>query len=212
MDALLASCKAFWLQATTLWINGGWCMPPIALVGFVMFGLGIHVWLQLREKGFESIPEERWRRWIAVPGAREGRIGELLDFVTGGRSLAQLSSAFAEVRATEAAPFQRELRMMKVCVAAAPLLGLLGTVTGMLSTFQALGAGAGGDQTMGLVAKGISEALITTETGLVVALPGVFFQSLLARKFERYQVFLAHLETVCAQRLHRQLRGQRAAS
>ncbi len=206
MHALWATAQAFWHQATVLWLNGGWCMAPIALVGCIMFGLGIHVLLQLRDKGFATIPEHRWRRWIVVPGAREGRIGELLDFVTGGSSLAHLGSAFAEVRATEIAPFHRELRLMKVCIAAAPLLGLLGTVTGMLSTFNALATGAGGEQTMDMVAKGISEALITTETGLVVALPGVFFQYVLARRYERYQVFLAHLETVCAQHLYRALR------
>ena len=75
---------------------------------------------------------------------------------------------------------------MKVTVSTAPLLGLLGTVTGMLATFDALAAGSGGDKTMDLVAGGISEALITTETGLVIALPGLFFQFILARKRERY--------------------------
>lgn len=212
MDTLLAALRHFLDRATTLWSNGGWCMVPIALVGLVMFGIGLHVWLQLREKGFEAIPEERWRRWLVVPGAREGRIGELLDFVTGGRSLQDLGSAFGEVRASEVAPFVRELRLMKVCIAAAPLFGLLGTVTGMLATFQALATGAGGDQTMAMVSKGISEALITTETGLVVALPGLFLQYLLARKFDRYQVFLAHLETVCAQHFHRQQHRRQRAS
>jgi biopolymer transport protein ExbB len=73
----------------------------------------------------------------------------------------------------------------------------------MLATFNALAEGSGGDQTMAMIAKGISEALITTEAGLVVALPGLFFQYFLARKFERYRAFLAHLETVCTQALHK---------
>jgi biopolymer transport protein ExbB len=98
-----------------------------------------------------------------------------------------------------------------VCISAAPLLGLLGTVTGMLATFEALASGSGGEQTMALVAKGISEALITTETGLVVALPGVFFSYQLGRKFERYQAFLAHVETVATQHLYRELKKRAAA-
>ncbi len=89
------------------------------------------------------------------------------------------------------------------------MLGLLGTVTGMLGTFKALAGGAGGDQTMGQVAKGISEALITTETGLIVALPGVFFGYLLSRQFDAYQSFLAHVETVCTQDLYKRLANQR---
>jgi biopolymer transport protein ExbB len=97
---------------------------------------------------------------------------------------------------------------MRVCIGAAPLLGLLGTVTGMLATFDALASGSGGEKTMQLVAKGISEALITTETGLVIALPGVFMQYQLARRFERYKAFLAHLETACTQNLYRKLQNR----
>ncbi len=204
----MTAIRELFEQATQLWLAGGWCMAPIALVGAVMFGLGTHMYLRLREKGFEDLPEERWRRWVKVAEAREGRVGELLDVVTGSASLAHLAAAFAEVRATEVAPFRRELRLMKVCINTAPLLGLLGTVTGMLATFHALGTGSGGEQTMALVAQGISEALITTETGLVVALPGVFFQHVLVRKHERYEAFLARLETVCAQRLHRALHAR----
>jgi hypothetical protein len=98
---------------------------------------------------------------------------------------------------------------MKICVSAAPLVGLLGTVTGMLSTFEALATGSGGEKTMGMIAAGISEALVTTETGLVIALPGLFFQYQLSRRFQTYRAFLAHLESVCNQVLYRDLRNQR---
>jgi biopolymer transport protein ExbB len=134
----------------------------------------------------------------------------LLDFVTGGTSIRDTAVFFEELRTTEIAPFERDLRVMRICVSAAPLLGLLGTVTGMLATFGALSTGSGGEKTMGLVAGGISEALVTTETGLVIALAGLFFQYQLARKHERYKAFLAHLETVCTQNLHRKLRNRGA--
>lgn len=216
MNELLEQGRALWVQAVDIWIAGGWCMPPIALTALLMFALGIHVRLALRDKGFQSVPEATWRRWIEDRSGRTGPIGELLDFVGGGRSLERMAIAFHEVRTAEIAPFERDLRMMRICIAAAPLFGLLGTVTGMLATFQALATGSGGDQTMGLVAKGISEALITTETGLIVALPGVFFQYQLARRFDAYKAFLAHLETVCTQslyrRLHRKAHGTRAAA
>jgi biopolymer transport protein ExbB len=130
----------------------------------------------------------------------------MLNFVTGGRSLRDTAVYFRELRIAEVAPFDRDLRVMRICVGAAPLLGLLGTVTGMLATFTALASGSGGEQTMALVSKGISEALITTETGLVIALPGLFFQYRLARSFEQYKAFLAHLETACTQAVYRQLR------
>ncbi|MCB9896915.1 MAG: MotA/TolQ/ExbB proton channel family protein [Planctomycetes bacterium] len=210
MDALLERFTDLWDHATEIWSSGGWAMPPIAIIAFVVFGLGIHVWLRLRAKGFETVPEHRWRHWIDHPAERTGPIGELLDFVTGNESIEQTSESFAQLRVTETVPFERDLRVMRICVSAAPLVGLLGTVTGMLSTFSALASGSGGEKTMLLVADGISEALVTTETGLVIALPGLFLQYQLVRKSERYKAFLAHLETVCNQKLHRHLQKRRS--
>ncbi|MFY9345295.1 MAG: MotA/TolQ/ExbB proton channel family protein [Planctomycetota bacterium] len=198
-------------QAVGIWVAGGWAMIPIAITALVMFGLGLHVWLSLLAKGWRAVPEQVWRLWIEHPRHREGPLGELLDTVTAHPSLDHAAAAFAGIRTTELAGCQRDLKVMKVCIAVAPLLGLLGTVTGMLATFDALATGAGGDQTMAAIARGISEALITTETGLVVALPGMFFQYQLLRQKERLAAFLAHLETVCTQHLHRVLARPSAA-
>ena len=100
------------------------------------------------------------------------------------------------MQASQIRPLERELKLMKVC-ARGPTAGLLGTVTGMLTTFAALSEGSGGDQTMS-VAGGISEALVTTMTGLVIALPGLFFQYVLGRKFAEYRYFLDRRDDVPA--------------
>jgi biopolymer transport protein ExbB len=194
-----------WGSAVEIWEKGGWAMIAIAIVALAMFAMGMHIYLRLAGKRFLRVSEATWRRWIDHPNERKGAIGDLLDFVTGSKTLKDVSTAFEELRTTEIAPFRRDLRVMKICVSAAPLLGLLGTVTGMLNTFGALASGSGAQQTMDMVAGGISEALITTETGLVIAIPGLFFQYQLARKFERYRAFLAHVETICTQRLYRQM-------
>jgi biopolymer transport protein ExbB len=186
-------------------------MVAIALVALLLFGLGTSVWLRLRAKGHRAVPEKIWRLWIEHPSHREGPIGTLMDAVTGATTIEQSAAAFGGVRAAEIAPFERDLKLMRVCIAVGPLLGLLGRVTGMLATFGALATGAGGEQTMAAVARGISEALITTETGLVVALPGLFLHYQLLRGKERYAAFLAHLETVCTQALYRRLRRGHAA-
>jgi biopolymer transport protein ExbB len=180
-------------------------MIAIAIISFVMFALGIRIWLRLSGKGMR-VREKTWRHWINHPEERKGSIGRLLDFVTGGKTLEDTATFFEEIHATKITPFERDLRVMKICVSAAPLLGLLGTVTGMLATFSALATGSGGDKTMGMVAGGISEALVTTETGLVIALPGLFFQYQLTRKYERYKAFLARLETVCTQKQYKKLK------
>ncbi|MEX2672283.1 MAG: MotA/TolQ/ExbB proton channel family protein [Phycisphaeraceae bacterium] len=206
ITALMEQTRNLIERAVDIWLTGGWAMLAIATVAMVLFAMGVHIYLRLRAKGFERISEKTWRQWIDQPGKREGPIGEMLAFVTGSRSLEENVTFFEELRTAEIKPFERDLRVMKICVSATPLLGLLGTVTGMLATFGALAEGSGGEKTMGLVAAGISEALITTETGLVIALPGLFFHYQLTRKHHRYAAFLAHLETVCAQSLHRKIR------
>ena len=209
---MMAEIRQLWFDAVTIWLDGGWAMIALAATAMVIFAVGTSVWLRLRAKGFAALPEEAWRQWIDYPALRSGPIGELMHFVTGARSLKDSEVVFEDLLTNEIVPFERDLRLMKVCVTAAPLLGLLGTVTGMLSTFAALASGGGGDETMNMVAAGISEALITTETGLVVALAGLFFQYRLARKHEEYKAFLAHLETVWNQNLHHSLaRGSAAA-
>lgn len=73
---------------------------------------------------------------------------------------------------------ERFLTMIKVIAAISPLMGLLGTVTGMINTFQAMTLFGTGDPK--LMAGGISQALVTTVLGIVVALPTLFLHSIVA--------------------------------
>ena len=212
LEAINNGLRTLWGQAVEIWLSGGWAMIAIAANAMVLFTVGMHLYLKLRGKGFESLSEKRWRTWIDEPEQRLGPVGQLLDFIMGENSASETAALFEELYSTETVPFERDLRVMKICVSAAPLLGLLGTVTGMLATFGALASGAGGDKTMELVAQGISEALITTETGLVVALPGLFFQYQLARKHEKYRAFLRHMETVITQKTYKRQRKQEKAA
>lgn len=78
---------------------------------------------------------------------------------------------------------QRGLPTIKILAAIAPLLGLLGTVTGMIETFQSITLFGTGDPK--LMAGGISQALVTTVLGLIAAIPLVFLHSALASKSKR---------------------------
>ncbi|CCE25630.1 DUF3450 family protein [Methylotuvimicrobium alcaliphilum] len=73
---------------------------------------------------------------------------------------------------------EKGLSMIKLLAAVAPLLGLLGTVTGMIATFQSISLFGTGDPK--LMASGISQALVTTMLGLCAAVPLLFLHSLLA--------------------------------
>lgn len=69
---------------------------------------------------------------------------------------------------------KNRLTFASVLLTAAPLLGLLGTVLGMLEMFEGLSMQAGNQTTM-LVAEGVKQSLITTQTGLTIAIPAIFF-------------------------------------
>jgi biopolymer transport protein ExbD len=154
-EPIVAWMRTQWGQAVEIWISGGWAMVGIAAIALVMFSVGTSVQLQLRQKGFLSVRESTWRRWIDHPAERKGPIGDLLEVVADRESIEETTTSFEELRAREIRPFERDLRLMRVCVSAAPLVGLLGTVTGMLATFGALASGSGGDKTMGLVADAL---------------------------------------------------------
>ena len=83
----------------------------------------------------------------------------------------------------ETPKFNAMLPLLKIISVVAPLLGLLGTVTGMIVTFQAITLYGAGDPK--LMAGGISTALVTTVLGLVVAIPTVFLHTLVSSRARR---------------------------
>jgi biopolymer transport protein ExbB len=78
---------------------------------------------------------------------------------------------------------ERFLSPLAVCASVAPLLGLLGTVTGMIHTFNLITVFGTGDAK--LLSGGISEALITTEVGLMIAVPALLIHAYLSRRVRR---------------------------
>jgi biopolymer transport protein ExbB len=88
--------------------------------------------------------------------------------------------------------------LVKGLVAAAPLLGLLGTVIGMIETFDSLGDMSLFSQSGG-IAGGISQALFTTQMGLAVAIPGLLLGRVLEHRQHGFEGELAKLkDIVCA--------------
>ncbi|BBA35825.1 MotA/TolQ/ExbB proton channel family protein [Methylocaldum marinum] len=130
-----------------------------------------------------------------------------------GRVLARLDQAdtneeevlyltVEEALSREQARLERVLPFLKLVAAIAPMLGLLGTVTGMIKTFQAIALHGSGDPK--LMSGGISEALVTTVEGLVTAIPILLLHSLLMGKSQTLTALLeAHASAALAARLER---------
>jgi len=185
-------------QALPVWISGGWAMVPLAVTGLIMYTMGFSSLFQLFILGARNSPERAWRVWLKQPQAKApfNPLRRIISDAMTCKTLHEIETFFSLLTSEGVNPFAHRMQVMKVCVTCAPLLGLLGTVTGMLTTFGGLAKG-GGDQTMDIISKGIAEALITTETGLVVALTGMMIHFFLVRQQQRYEMAVIHIQTLC---------------
>jgi biopolymer transport protein ExbB len=116
---------------------------------------------------------------------RRGALARVLQRMLAQREADRehLDEVAAEAVLQETPRLERLLPVLGVAAAVAPLLGLLGTVTGMISTFRVITEHGTGDPR--LLSGGISEALITTEFGLAVAIPVLLIHTVLLRWSDR---------------------------
>ncbi len=111
-----------------------------------------------------------------------GPAGRMLRAGTArlGQSREVVEEAMFEIVMDARFKMNRMLPFIAVTASCAPLLGLLGTVTGIINTFKLITVFGSGDVKM--LSSGISEALITTEFGLIVAIPAILMYAFLSRK------------------------------
>jgi biopolymer transport protein ExbB len=168
----------------------------LLLAGFA-YALAAYRFVELTRVG------QRIRNQLQSPERRLdnplGRVLVRLDQATTNEDEV-LYLTVEEALAGEQAQLERTLPFLKLVAAIAPMLGLLGTVTGMIKTFQAIALHGSGDPK--LMSGGISEALVTTVEGLVTAIPILLLHSLLLGKSHTLGTLLeAHASAALAARL-----------
>ena len=156
-------------------------------VGYVIIGLGgLALILGLIRWAALGVVSRRVAAQRRSDQASEGNpLGRILSVYEQNRSVdpETLELRLDEAIVRESAKLERFLWLVKAVSVVAPLLGLLGTVTGMIQTFQAITLYGAGDPKM--MAGGISEALVTTMLGLTAAIPLVLLSSMLANSTRR---------------------------
>lgn len=173
-------------------IKGGPLVIPIALCSVVVLGVFLErLWTLQRyriipddfiAKIEELIRAKRTQDALLLAQNSVNPMARIMSAALKNDSSdrAQIKEAVEEVGRRESALMERYVEILGTCAAIAPLLGLLGTVTGMMDVFQQVEALGLGDPSV--FASGIWKALITTAIGLSVAIPSfIFYKYLLAR-------------------------------
>jgi len=184
--------------------GGGWAMWPLGTLSFAMIAMATVNYQkinmnkmippetlgQLKASAKNQDVQKVYDLASAVPSLFTNALAAGLrkmnpDDPIGSKSLVE--EAISEAVAREEAQFGFWINFLSLISAVSPMVGLLGTVSGMIGAFQKIGAGGMGKPEV--LAGDIGQALITTATGLVIAIPAMFcffmFRNLLNRIIQR---------------------------
>jgi biopolymer transport protein ExbB len=177
-------------QQTTLWkliLQGGWAMIPLGIMSVGTIYLIVQNGLALREKVLlrpdlmpEFITLMKDRKIVEAYNLCK-KNETLFTYVFGAGlercspkrevNFGKVKEAIEEASTEQVTTFMKPIDYLSIIGATAPMLGLLGTVSGMIKAFQTIGAqGMGKPEAL---AGNIGEALMTTATGLVIAIPAM---------------------------------------
>ncbi|HEY7772589.1 MAG TPA: MotA/TolQ/ExbB proton channel family protein [Marinagarivorans sp.] len=163
-------------------IDQGGLVGRIILFGLGGIGLLLCIWKLI---SLTVIGAKVGSQLKAKKASTSNPLGRVLKIAEDnpGADTESLELKLEEAVLKERPSIESGLNMVKIISMVAPLMGLLGTVVGMIQTFQAITDFGAGDPK--LMAGGISGALVTTVLGLVVAIPTVFFHTILSGKAKR---------------------------
>src|SRR3954466_7369894 len=171
------------MSAMDLFKHGGPVMWPIIVLSFVGITVVAERLLfvmrenanrepEVVEKMLENVERRDIEGALAIGKKSKDFIAKILVYTLTNKEYS-MSNAFIRASGQELSRFSQGMATLDTCITAAPLLGLLGTVTGMMRTFGALGGGdvSGATST---ITGGVAEALIATMCGLFIAIIGLF--------------------------------------
>lgn len=166
--------------------RGGWFMVPLGLLSILVVALTVERFLALREarilprglvKELGALsrqeaafdPREAFRICQSFPSSASRVLRIML--LKAGRPQAEVEHAVAEAAEREATRLQATVSWLTLAAAVAPLIGLLGTVWGMIQAFYDTTQLVAGQNKAEVLAQGIYTALVTTLSGLIIAIP-----------------------------------------
>jgi biopolymer transport protein ExbB len=184
------------MTSMELFKHGGPIMWPILIVSFLLITVSIERILfiirenrrrepELVDKMLEKVESNDVEGAVELGKKSQDYVARILVYALTHKEHS-LGNAFTRAASQEMQRFSQGLPTLDTCITAAPLLGLLGTVTGMMGTFAALNTGDGNiADASAKITGGVAEALIATMCGLAIAIMGLLpFNYLNARSEE----------------------------
>ncbi|MGR6873723.1 MotA/TolQ/ExbB proton channel family protein [Pseudomonas sp. HK3] len=179
---------------------GGWMMIPLILASVLAVAICIERFWTLRSENIapKHLLAQVWM-WIKNNELDSAKLKQLKQETHLGAILAaglsnsrhgrDITKEAIEQAASKAVhEMERFLNALGTIAAVAPLMGLLGTVLGMISVFNEIMAQGTGNA--GVLAGGISEALVTTASGMMIAIPALICYRILQRRIDEIVVFM----------------------
>lgn len=168
--------------------DGGWAMWPILIV--TIYGVAYIVWKFIAliygrinlnaflDKIVPLVKAKKYKEAAELAKASRGPVAAIIyaGMLKADGGIAAVEKAIENAAMIEMSYLEKGFLELSTAITLAPMLGFLGTVAGMISAFDAIAAARAVDAT--IVASGIKIALITTEAGLIVAIPVQFFNNI----------------------------------
>ena len=187
------------IEKLTLWdlaVKGGWLMIPIVLLSFIAAYIFFERYYVIKKASKEDvnflnrikdyIHDGKIEAAMALCKSTDSPSARMVEKGISrlGRPLQDISSAIEHVGKLEISKLERGFPTLATITGASPMVGFLGTVTGMIQAFQAM-AQAGSNIDVSHMSGGIYESLVTTVAGLVVGILGYFAYNALVVRVEK---------------------------
>ena len=198
----------FFIELVNWFSKGGVIMWVILAFSIYGMGLCFERWMNYRKQ--ERALSDRWQKISNTSQKAEGDLhaafnenfaADSLSRIVLLNGVSDIDVRTEKVRCAfldESARIERHLGIISVVATLLPLLGLLGTIAGMITSFDAIAEHGTGNPR--IVADGISVALITTEAGLITAIPLLYLHQILSsradsliRKLDEYTTHILHI-------------------
>jgi len=191
--------EQFQTEFMTILTDGGVLMVPLTILALTIYWTAFRLFFFFSEHKFYKVSRDRLMELIFNPILASGELRNVIDYTQddGGQGKPQVQSRFAEVMNSYLAEVDTKRTYLLILITTAPLMGLLGTVMGMLTTFSGLAVSGG--STVDLIAEGISEALITTQTGLIIAIPAYVLATIIQKRRNEMEACLVTMEALTIQ-------------